>query len=76
MPTVLQQDGFSLVIYTHDHHPPHVHVWNQGTVAVIEIDPVRIRKNRAMPKSEVQRAVQIVEDHQDFLLAEWRRIHS
>lgn len=76
MPTVLPQiSGFDVRIHTDDHDPPHVHVWKQGAVVVIEIDTIRIRKNRAMPKADVRRALEIVEDHQDFLLAEWQRIH-
>lgn len=38
MATVLRQDGFSLMIYTRDHEPMHVHVWYQGGEAIIRFE--------------------------------------
>jgi len=30
MPTILRIEGYEIVIYLHDHLPPHVHVFARG----------------------------------------------
>lgn len=42
MPTVLQQDGFSVMIYTRDHMPRHVHVFRAES-EVVNIDTLEVR---------------------------------
>jgi hypothetical protein len=80
MPTVLRQAGFDFMVYTHDHAPSHVHVWKAGNELIVNLgdeehDPV-IRENNGMSRKEAKQVWQIVEAQQNFLLAEWRRIHG
>jgi hypothetical protein len=36
MPTVLEKDGFKIIIRTRDHNPPHVHVYKaDGQITII-----------------------------------------
>lgn len=37
MPTVLREAGFEVRIYTFDHPPLHVHVWQAGAVVKIDL---------------------------------------
>jgi histidinol phosphatase-like PHP family hydrolase len=76
MPTVLRKKGFRFVINTDDHEPPHVHVFKAGEQVAIDLKVIRVRRVRGMSKTNVGKAVEIVEDHQSFLLSEWRRFHS
>jgi Domain of unknown function (DUF4160) len=73
MPTVLRQAGFEVRIFTHDHTPPHVHVFKGGEEVVINLSDVSLR-DVYMNNRDVRRASAIVADHQEFLLAEWNRI--
>lgn len=80
MPRVLQADGYTLYIYTHDHPPPHVHVRYSGTTCVIgigdaDIAPELIAQG-SMRRTDAGRALWIVKDCQEMLLAQWRRHHG
>lgn len=35
MPTVLREGGFQFIIFTSDHHPPHIHVRRDGKLAKV-----------------------------------------
>lgn len=80
MPTVLRESGFSVKIYTEDHAPMHVHVRHQNREAVIllgdEIADVSIRENRGLNAVQLRRAVNIVKEHRQFLIGEWREIYE
>ena len=75
MPTVLRSGGFDMVIRTADHGPPHVHVFKAKTQAKIALGPVSVLLDNMAPKDLV-RAVRLVEDNADTLLARWREIHG
>lgn len=74
MPTVLRQDGFAVMIYTHDHEPIHVHVFKGGGEVVIDVMKVEVREERGMKTKEIHKVQDIVALHQEFLLKEWKRI--
>ncbi len=80
MPTVLRQTGFDFRIYTLDHVPSHVHVWKAGKEVVINLGNARhapyVRSNNGMSTQEKNKALQIAGENQDFLLAEWEKIHG
>ena len=74
MPTVLRINGFSIVIYTDDHEPMHVHVRYQGRSMTIEIENEVIIRQNNMNENEARRAVRIVEENQEFLQKKWREV--
>lgn len=74
MPTVLRRNGFEVRIYTSDHIPAHVHVIRGGGRMVIDIETLETRRITDMTNREVRQALQIVADHREFLLDEWKRI--
>ena len=78
MGTVLRADGYTVVIRTRDHNPPHVHVFCSGfeEEVVIELSPVAVRELRGMKMKHVVRAVEIVQDHVEYLLTLWEAIHD
>jgi len=76
MATIMTQGGFQVMIFTNDHHPPHVHVFKAGTEAMINLVPVRIRENCRMPKKNLRKAVEIVASNQELLRQAWREIHG
>lgn len=71
MPTVLRAQGFKLSFYAGDHDPPHVHVRYGGAEIIVDLGTGQTRDNRGMKPPDIVRAVRIVEQHQDMLLAAW-----
>jgi len=77
MPTVLRQSGFSLMIYTRDHEPMHVHVWYQGDEAVIRFETeIILLEEHGFNRQQIRRAVAIVRQNREFLIAKWREIYG
>ena len=74
MPTVLRQDGFSIMIYTHDHEPMHVHVFSADGEVIVNLLDLSVRSRRGMDNRDARRAQEIVNANQDFLCGEWDRI--
>jgi len=80
MPTVLRQDGFTLMIYVHDHSPTHVHVFKAEGEVVINLGDneirVSVRENKRMSKQNERQALIVAGDNQNYLLARRREIHG
>jgi len=80
MPTILEKDGFRIIIRTRDHNPPHVHVYKadgQITIALgSETEPIAIVANWMKNRLDTKKAVAIVEENQLHLLAKWREIYG
>jgi hypothetical protein len=79
MVTVLRAQGLSVVIFSNDHRPAHVHVFGDGEAKInllgVDGAPELIWAD-AMSRGEVRRALRIVTEQQAFLLARWRDIHE
>ncbi len=81
MPTVLQQDGFKIQIFVHDHEPPHVHARHEKGLVVVnlaiangQLPSIRTMKHAS---AEVQRAaLRVVSENNDFLVEQWGFIHG
>lgn len=69
MPTVLRQSGFSLMIYTRDHEPMHVHVWYQGNEAIIRFETeIKLLEEHGFNRRQIRRALAIVSQNREFLI--------
>jgi hypothetical protein len=81
MPVVLRWHGFSVMVYSHDHTDrAHVHVCRGEHTVVINL-PTSTRRQTVrevgrMRRTDIRRAYELVAEHADFLLQEWRRIHG
>jgi hypothetical protein len=75
MPTIPleDQDGFQVMIYTHDHEPRHGHVWKAGEEIVINLEDGSVSKNY-MSSRDTRKAYALVAANRDFLITEWERI--
>lgn len=77
MPTVLRQSGFSLMIYTRDHDPMHVHVWYQGNEAIIRFETeVVLLEERGFNRQQIKRSLAIVRENRELLIEKWREIYG
>ena len=81
MPTVLRQDGFRVMIPTHDHPPAHVHCY-RGDALVVVILPTQnsdamIREiGRATKPRDLSDAVRIVNQNRSHLWNEWNKLYG
>lgn len=75
-PTVLTVGGYRVVIYTHDHPPPHVHVLSAGRAAKYSLSPVRLMDNEGFLSRELRRIERIIVDNQGLLLDAWSEIYG
>lgn len=80
MGTVLLQDGFAVMIFVHDHLPPHVHIFKAGEQLIINLGGANtkptVRENKGMTNQNERRALKLAAIHQPQLLLEWERLHG
>jgi hypothetical protein len=79
MPTVLNEDGFRVVINTDDHRPAHVHVYKSGLV-IIKLNHRRtkpsVRNIYGMSVQDVRAALELVTKNKAQLVRQWRKHHA
>ena len=79
MVTVLRAEGLRVVIFTNDHEPAHVHVFDDGGAKInlrgVGGTPELVWAD-GMTRTEVRRALRIVTENQALLLARWENIHG
>ncbi|MGB7202290.1 MAG: DUF4160 domain-containing protein [Pyrinomonadaceae bacterium] len=78
MPTVLREGGFEIKINTDDHRPAHVHVWYQGALSIITLEPAVTEREvyGNLSRAQRRRAVRIVSENRDYLLKKWNEVHG
>ena len=81
MPTILREQGFRVVIYPNDHLPSHVHVFKSNGEVRIELggeesNPSLMTITGQISDKDVAKALYLVKENQDKLLAKWREIHE
>lgn len=69
-----------VMIYTNDHRPAHVHVWDGKRQAVFNLNcpagSVELRENYGFSLPEVNDLVQTLQIHVQSLCTEWEMIHG
>lgn len=68
-----------MVIFTDDHVPAHVHVFGSGEVKIDlqgPNDAPALVWVVGMTRAEVRKAMQIVTENRESLIARWRSIHG
>jgi len=63
------------MIYTNDHRPAHVHVWERPRQAVFNLNCPRC-ENYGFSWPEVNRLARLLQTHVQTLCAAWRAIHG
>ena len=79
MITVLRASGLAIVIYAHDHEPPHVHVLGDGEIKIVfsgRAGRPEVIRTRGMRAADVRKALAAVTANRDMLLDWWRQIHG
>jgi len=68
------------MLYTNDHRPAHVHVWDAGRQALFNLNcpagPVELRENFGFPWSEVNELARLLQPHVPALCARCKTMHG
>ncbi len=75
-PVVLRSGQYTVVIYTKDHPPAHVHVKSADNEARITLAPVEVIDNYGFKPGEIRAILNLVQAHQHELLARWKELHA
>lgn len=78
MPTVVVSRGYAIKVLTRDHAPPHVHVYKDGVVLKILLEPIVFTKAKhGRPTEHTKReAIALVKEHIGACWIVWRRIYG
>ncbi|MBS4027453.1 MAG: DUF4160 domain-containing protein [Ignavibacteriales bacterium] len=72
MPNVLRIQSYRFYFYSHEpNEPPHVHIDKDRLSAKFWLRPIRLAKNFGFSSVELRKLQQLVEEHQQQLLASW-----
>lgn len=77
MPTIINVNGFRIIIWPADHEPPHVHVFKGKGEAKINIaSPHNLVTVYDLTKQDIRQALELVAENESLLLVAWREIHG
>jgi hypothetical protein len=76
MVTVFRSHGIRIVIDSNDHEPAHVHAINAEGEAKINLIGPQLVWVVGLKRAAVRRAMSIVEEDQQELLARWEELHG
>lgn len=79
MVTVYRAYGFRFVIYLDDHEPAHVHIFGDGELKVTIVGPDSLPEivyAVAMKAGDRRKAMDVMQDRQDWFLSEWNRLQG
>jgi len=68
------------MIYTNDHRPAHVHVWEGRRQALFHLNcphgPIELRENYGFSWPEVNELARLLQQHVQALCERWSTIHG
>jgi hypothetical protein len=80
MATIFRVGGLRIMIYTHDHPPPHVHVVGPDREARLALgngtQDAQVLNNDGLSRRELLAALFKVNEHRGMLLRYWSEIHG
>lgn len=80
MPTLINKDGFQVIIWTDDHEPAHVHIFRAEFEMIVclgdESTAVSVREIYGMRGRNFRNALKLIIENQTFLLEKRREIHG
>lgn len=77
MPTVLRVGPYRFFFYSGDRSEPiHVHIEREDDIAKVWLDPIRLQNSGGFNRSEINRILSIVIEHQIQLMEAWNDYFS
>ena len=72
MPTVLRVGRYRFFFYSSDRTEPiHVHIEADENIAKVWLDPIRLENSGGFSRSDINRILFIVKEHQIELMEAW-----
>jgi hypothetical protein len=72
MPTILRVEGYRFFFFSNEtNEPPHIHVKQAERYAKFWLVPVKLDRSIGFRRNETKYPHQIVEAHEELLLAAW-----
>jgi len=72
MPTVLRTGPYRIFFYASDREEPrHVHVERDDNIAKLWLEPVRIQYSGGFRAQEINRMIELVQEHRKLLVEAW-----
>ena len=77
MPTVLRIGAYRFFFYSSDRDEPiHIHIENEDNIAKVWLDPIRLQNSGGFKRSEINRILLIINEHEFELLEAWNDYFS
>lgn len=77
MPTVLRVGPYRFFFYSSDRNEQvHVHIEREDNIAKVWLDPIRLQNSGGFSRSEINRILSIIDEHQIKLLEAWNDYFS
>lgn len=79
MPTVVVRDGVRVEVFIREHQPPHVHAKTGSGKAIVYLsneERLEYEADANITKSDIRKAVNVVENHLAECWAMWRKYHK
>lgn len=77
MPTVLRAGGYRFFFYSGDRNEPtHIHVECEGHIAKVWLDPIRLQNSGGFNRSEINKILLIIFEHQKEFQEAWDEYFS
>jgi hypothetical protein len=77
MPTVLRIGPYRFFFYSSDRDEPvHVHIEREDNIAKVWLDPIRLQNSGGFSRSEINRILSIINEHQIELSGAWNDYFS
>ena len=77
MPTILRVGLYRFFFYSGDRNEPiHVHVEYEENSAKVWLDPIRLQNSGGFNRSEINRILSIIMEHQNELMEAWNDFFS
>lgn len=72
MPTILRVGPYRFFFYSSDRDEPiHVHIEREDKIAKVWVDPIRLQSSGGFNRSEINRILSIISDHQIEIMEAW-----
>ena len=72
MPTVLRVGSYRFFFYSGDRNEPiHIYVECEDNIAKVWLDPIRLQNSGGFNRSEINKILSIIFEHQKQLLEAW-----
>jgi uncharacterized protein DUF4160 len=75
-PTVFEDRGYRVMIFSSDHPPAHIHVLKGDKRARLYLSPVAVWENNGFSPAEIREIIDLVRSHKGHCWKIWHELHG